>query len=112
MNQSRQLPVSSKLAPVSSPEQFFTGQFRHLNRGRASPGFMRDMNKIWSVPRMKIKAYAVIMLFMTSGVTEAQEPAKWEWTVAPYMWASSVGLDLTVADETEIGGLVLPGCSR
>lgn len=53
---------------------------------------------------MKIKVYALIALFMISGVAEAQEPAEREWTVAPYLWASSVGLDLSVAGETSIGG--------
>jgi hypothetical protein len=28
----------------------------------------------------------------------------WEWTIAPYLWASGVELDLTINDNVEIGG--------
>jgi hypothetical protein len=28
----------------------------------------------------------------------------WEWTIAPYLWASDVGLDLSINDNVDIGG--------
>jgi hypothetical protein len=53
---------------------------------------------------MKIKAIYLAFLLLPASLAEAQEPEKWNWTVAPYLWASSVGLDLTIADDTAIGG--------
>jgi len=53
---------------------------------------------------MRPKAYALLVLFLTAGMAEAQESPQWEWPVAPYLWASDVSLDLTVNDETTIGG--------
>jgi hypothetical protein len=43
---------------------------------------------------------AAIALAVT-GPVQAED---WEWTIAPYLWASGVQLDLTVNDNTEIGG--------
>ena len=28
----------------------------------------------------------------------------WDWTIAPYLWASDAGLDLTLRDDTTVGG--------
>ena len=53
---------------------------------------------------MTFKATALALLLLPASLAEAQEPATWDWTVAPYLWASSVGLDLTVADNATIGG--------
>jgi len=44
------------------------------------------------------------MLLTAAGVVEAQDNGPWEWTIAPYLWASKAGLDLTVNDDTTIGG--------
>ena len=52
---------------------------------------------------MTFKATVLTLLILPAGLAEAQE-ATWDWTVAPYLWASSVGLDLAVADDTTIGG--------
>ena len=42
---------------------------------------------------------AAIALAVT-GPVQAED---WEWTIAPYLWAYGVQLDLTVNDNTEIG---------
>jgi len=40
------------------------------------------------------------LLLMCSGSSHANE---WEWNITPYLWAPSVGMDLTVADQS-LGG--------
>jgi hypothetical protein len=53
---------------------------------------------------MKAKAILLAALVGLVGTAEAQDSAQWEWTLAPYLWASDVGLDLTINDDTTIGG--------
>lgn len=53
---------------------------------------------------MKSKAIILSVLISVAGTAEAQDSGQWEWTLAPYLWASDVGLDLTINDDTTIGG--------
>jgi hypothetical protein len=53
---------------------------------------------------MRHKAYVAAFVLATASVAEAQENEQWDWTIAPYLWASDVGLDLTVNDDATIGG--------
>ena len=53
---------------------------------------------------MKLKTTALALLLSATGIAEAQDADAWEWTIAPYLWASDVGLDLTVNDDTNLGG--------
>lgn len=53
---------------------------------------------------MKIKAIILAALVSLAGTAEAQDSAQWEWTLAPYLWVSDVGLDLTINNDTTIGG--------
>lgn len=53
---------------------------------------------------VKRRAYLLALVAAAAGVAEAQEKEPWEWTIAPYLWASDVSLDLTVRDDTTIGG--------
>ena len=45
-----------------------------------------------------------IVILVLAGTAMAQESDQWEWTVAPYIWAIDVGLDLSVSDQEVIGG--------
>ena len=53
---------------------------------------------------MKQKTIVLATLLSMAGVAEARDSDAWEWTVAPYLWASDVGLDLTINDDTNLGG--------
>ena len=53
---------------------------------------------------MKSKIGALVLLLMTAGPAWAQSAEDWAWTIAPYFWASDVGLDLTINGDTSIGG--------
>ena len=53
---------------------------------------------------MKFAVSCLIVFVCFTGNAEAQDPTSWEWTIAPYLWASDVGLDLTVNNETSVGG--------
>jgi len=53
---------------------------------------------------MKLKIVAFSLLLSSAGLAEAQDSEDWQWTIAPYLWASDVGLDLTVNNDTTIGG--------
>jgi len=53
---------------------------------------------------MKLKTIALALLLSFAGLAEAQGSEDWQWTVAPYLWASDVGLDLTVNNDITIGG--------
>ena len=53
---------------------------------------------------MKIRTTVFALLLSIAGVAEAQDSEQWAWTVAPYLWAADVGLDLTVNDDATIGG--------
>ena len=51
--------------------------------------------------RLLISALGCTAFMITPSVMAEDE---WEWTVAPYLWASSVGLDLSLRGEPAIGG--------
>ena len=53
---------------------------------------------------MKFVVSCLAVFSCLTGIAEAQDRDSWEWTIAPYLWASDVGLDLTVNDDTTIGG--------
>jgi hypothetical protein len=53
---------------------------------------------------MKLKILAFLLLLSLAGLAQAQDSEDWQWTIAPYLWASDVGLDLTVNNDTTIGG--------
>jgi hypothetical protein len=53
---------------------------------------------------MKFFVSCLVVFTCFTGIAEAQNEDAWEWTIAPYLWASDVGLDLTVNNETSIGG--------
>lgn len=53
---------------------------------------------------MAHKSIILALLMSTAGYAEAQDSGSWDWTIAPYLWVSDVGLDLTVNDELTIGG--------
>ena len=53
---------------------------------------------------MKFVASGLAVFMCFTGIAEAQDGDSWEWTIAPYLWASDVSLDLTINDDTTIGG--------
>lgn len=47
----------------------------------------------------------VFALFLAvAGTAVAQESDPWEWTLAPYLWATDAGLDLSVSGQEAFGG--------
>jgi hypothetical protein len=52
---------------------------------------------------MRLTAFLVAALFGASGTVCAQDSG-WDWTIAPYLWAADVNLDMTINDDTSIGG--------
>ena len=57
---------------------------------------MRQTHKLLKAVYL-IAAIAIVV----PGPVNAED---WEWTIAPYLWASNASLDLTVRDDTTIGG--------
>ena len=53
---------------------------------------------------LKFSTAVLGVLLMTSGTAVAQESDQWEWTLAPYLWATDAGLDLSVSDQEAFGG--------
>ena len=53
---------------------------------------------------MKYRTTLLALALSTSGLAEAQESSGWDWTVAPYLWAADVGLDLAIGDDVNLGG--------
>jgi hypothetical protein len=52
---------------------------------------------------MKFKAALLGLFLIPGGAVTAQEPSEWEWTLAPYLWATNAGLDLSVNDQEVVG---------
>lgn len=48
-----------------------------------------------------VKGGLAAFFLSAAGPVHAED---WKWTIAPYLWASDVSLDLTVNDNTTIGG--------
>jgi hypothetical protein len=53
---------------------------------------------------MRARTTLLAALLGAAGTVEAQDQGQWQWTVAPYLWASDVSLDLTINDDTNLGG--------
>ena len=53
---------------------------------------------------MKFREILLTACLLAPGLSEAQDSGQWEWTIAPYLWASDVGLDLAVNNEPVISG--------
>lgn len=52
---------------------------------------------------MKLIAVLFVSLLGTSVTAHAQDSG-WDWTIAPYLWAADVNLDMTINEDTNVGG--------